>query len=261
VSDELQGVDYATQIGRLRGMIESSGGRVRSRRLDDYRAFAQRIDLAARGAGQPSVVVGDDVGAELGRPGAGSQANSHALVLPTVKRELIDDGWVHCLGFDVADARPGQSLAFAQIVLLSHPRAADLDLFELESNQYLANRVAGYMARTLPGRLWVRFSKKLIARGFGLFELGCCLLAAYRMDFEEIEAAEVILVCGEEALTPVLDSIAAEVKVLSGRQRKLRLRESGVYECDDLDCDNCDEREVCDALKDVSIRYRKRNAN
>ncbi|HUU01511.1 MAG TPA: hypothetical protein VM425_08740 [Myxococcota bacterium] len=261
MSDELDGVDYATQIGRLRGILEGLGGRVRSRRLDDHRAFARRIGLAVRGAGRPSVVVGDDVGAELGRPGAGPQARSHALVLPTARGELVRDGLVHCVGNDIGEAAPGENRAFAQIVLVAHPETVSLDLFELESNQYLANRVAGYMARTVPGRLWVRFSKKLLASGFGLFELGCCLLAAYRMDFMEIEAAEAVLVCGDDALMRALDSIAAEVKVLSGRQRKLTLQESGLYECADLDCDNCDERVVCDALKDVTIRYRKRGAN
>jgi hypothetical protein len=48
--------------------------------------------------------------------------------------------------------------------------------------------------------------------------------------------------------------------VLSGQHRKLVLREQGVAECDDLDCDSCDERDVCDALRDVTVRYRKRRA-
>jgi len=45
--------------------------------------------------------------------------------------------------------------------------------------------------------------------------------------------------------------------VLSGRHRKLALSADGTFECSDLDCENCDERETCDALKDVTIKYRK----
>jgi CO dehydrogenase/acetyl-CoA synthase beta subunit len=128
------------------------------------------------------------------------------------------------------------------------------DPFELETTQYLPNRLPGFMARTVPGRLWVRFSKQALDSGFRMHTLGSALLAAFRMDFPEVTGAEVLLATAE---VERLDQVAAEFKVLSGQHRKLVLVEDGVYECEDLNCDSCDQKEVCDALKDITVRYRK----
>jgi CO dehydrogenase/acetyl-CoA synthase beta subunit len=247
-------VDYASQILALRQVLQEWGGRVRCHNVGDFAATAREIGVSRRGEGPPSVVVGDSVGAEIGRP----SAVSRTMVLTTRSSTLVEDGWVHCIGPDLDQATPERNLPFAQIVMLAHPSGKFLDPFELQSTGYLANRLEGYMVRTVPGRLWVRISREALDFGFTLGTLGAALLSAYRMDFPQVTAAEVVL--ATERLED-LDSISAEAKVLSGQHRKLVMVESGVYECEDLDCDTCDEQEVCDALRDVTVRYRKRSAS
>ncbi|MBW1810774.1 MAG: hypothetical protein JRJ87_21460 [Deltaproteobacteria bacterium] len=254
MSEDRQTLDYQVQIRRLNEIIDSWGAAVHSFRLDDPGSFSEEIKLSARGAGAPSVVVGDAVGAELGRPGC----DSHAVVLTTTNLELVSDGLVRCVGPDFDEVGPQDHLPLAQIVVLAHEPEQVFDPFELDSTQYLANRLQGYMARTVPGRLWVRASREIIENGFRLRTLGFALLAAYLMDFSQALKAEVILVTGPPEKVKELGPIAAEARVLSGQHRKLTLIENGTYECEDLNCEDCDERDTCDSLRDVYVRYRKR---
>jgi CO dehydrogenase/acetyl-CoA synthase beta subunit len=257
LSEQEQKLDYRVQINRLNEVVGSWGDLVKSFCLSDHQAFVDEIGLAPRGDGSPSVVVGDAVGAELGRPGCPSRA----AVLATLETDLVNDGMVRYVGPDLDQICASDLVPLAQIIVLGCKSDQLPDPFELESTQYLANRLQGFMARTVPGRLWLRVSKEVIAAGFRLATLGCALIAAYKQDFKEVIGAEVVLVTGTTERVQALDSIAAEAKVLSGRHRKLTLVEGGEYECQDLNCDDCEEQETCDSLRDVYVRYRQRGTN
>jgi CO dehydrogenase/acetyl-CoA synthase beta subunit len=245
--------DYHVQIQRVHQLVASWGRAVKTHNLGDRQGFAEQIGLAPRGQGQPSVVVGDAVGAELGKPGS----ESHAMVLVTTQSELVVDGRVRCLGPDLDRAGPATNLPFSQVVMLACNGEPPPSPFDLETTQYLPNRLPGFMARTVPGRLWVRFSREAIHNGFRLHTLGFALIAAFRMDFPQVTGAEVLLATGDEKSTRGLEQVAAEFKVLSGNHRKLVLVEDGVYDCSDLNCESCDQKEICDALRNITVRYRK----
>lgn len=235
--------DYRVQIEKVHEIAAVWGDAVRTHHMQVPEG------LSRRGEGPPSVVVGDDVGAELGNPGA----TSHSMVLTTAEKDLIEDGRVRCMGPDLDQAADG-ARPYAQVVMLSHNSDNPPDPFDLETTQYLPNRLPGFMARTVPGRLWVRFSKEALRKGFRLHTLGSALIAAFRMDFPAVTSAEVLLATSE---VEQLDQVAAEFKVLSGQHRKLVLVEDGIYDCEDLNCDECDDKDVCDALRDITVRYRK----
>jgi CO dehydrogenase/acetyl-CoA synthase beta subunit len=242
-------VDYAAQIRRLKVKVSARGGDLCSYARSNS---APIFKVHPRGEGPTSVVVGAEVGAELGGPGT----SSHALVLTTYDEALVEDGLVQCTRMELS-AAPKAGLSFAQVVILALAPGAAIDPYELDATSYLANRVEGYMTRTVPGRLWVRVGRSLLERGFSLPALGFALVAAFKMDFEAVLKAQVLLVAGDEGRLSELDPVAAEHKVLSGRHRKLVAAEKGVYDCDDLDCDSCDEKPTCDALTDVAVRYRR----
>lgn len=237
--------DYRVQIEKVHEIAAGWGDAVRAQ------PFTALEYLARRGEGPPSVVVGDDVGAELGSPGA----TSHAMVLTTGDKSLVEDGRVRSVGPDL-DHRAEGARPYAQVVMLSH-NGESPDPFDLETTQYLPNRLPGFMARTVPGRLWVRFSKQALEGGFRLHTLGSALVTAFRMDFPSVTGAEVLLATSK---VEQLDQVSAEFKVLSGQHRKLVLVEDGVYDCEDLNCDECDDKDTCDALRDITVRYRQESS-
>ncbi len=247
--------DFAGPIRRVHEIVEGWSGLARRCQLADPDAFAREVGLGARGVGRPTVVVGANVGAELGRP----PAPSHALVLTTSEAGLVRDGRICTRGPDLHRAGPLANLPLAQVVMAHHRPGEAPDRFDLERAQFWADRLDGVMARAMPGRLWLRVENAVVARGLTLQRLGLALAAAYRREFPQLTAVEVLLVTGGEDQVRELDGVAADARVIGGGIKKLVAVEAGVYDCPDLDCDACADRTTCDALRDVAIRYRERS--
>jgi len=54
-------------------------------------------------------------------------------------------------------------------------------------------------------------------------------------------------------------ALAAEARILTGRHQKIILSQSGEYECEELNCESCGEKVVCDRIREVAqIRRRER---
>jgi len=133
------------------------------------------------------------------------------------------------------------------------------DPFELESAQFLINRLPGYMVRAMPGRLWARVSKEARIRGMTLRTVAQALTAAYLGDFEEVEGLEILFVTSSVADIEMLAPIALEAEVISGRHKKLVLSAEGDIECSELSCETCEEKPVCDDLREI-VRQRRRRS-
>ena len=54
-----------------------------------------------------------------------------------------------------------------------------------------------------------------------------------------------------------LTQIAVEADILSGHHKKLILGADGKIECSELNCEICDEKPVCDNLRDIAIKGRE----
>ena len=248
--------DHESQISRLWASLAGWGGAVREHLVGDPEACAREVGLLPRGAGEPAVVVGGDVGADLGGPGY----PSHGQVLATRNPSLVTGGRILCVGPDLHEPPAAGGRSFVQLVVLRAPEQGEVDSLALGTTRFLAGRLEGFMVRAVPGRMWVRVSRDAIARGFRLETLGKALFAAYCLDHPQLEGVDILLATGPMELVRELEPVLAEARVVAGHNRKLILVEAGVYDCADLDCEGCDEQAICDALRDVSVRYRKRSA-
>jgi len=250
--------DFFRQIKRTRQIIGSWGDNVKTYRApftdeSGINAFARKINLGPRRSGRASIVPADECAVELGAPG---RANVN-VVMWTKHGSLVEDGRINLVGPNI---RRGEevSLPYAQVVMIELEEGAEADPFTLESTQYLSNRLPGYMVRTVPGRLWARISRDAVAGGMDFAALGGALVAAYKQDFPEVRAVEVLFVTESDAHVSELEPLTAEARILQGKNKKLVLVGDGEYECTELDCDECDEKEVCDEVRDVIILRRKR---
>jgi hypothetical protein len=249
---------FDSQIKRVRELINGWGDDVRVYNApfvdeEGRRAFMRRFALGPRRGGKASIVPADECAAELGAPG---KTNVN-MVLWTDDISLVRDGKISLVGPDIK-AGEKASYPYAQVIMLAVNHINEIDPFTLESTQYLSNRLPGFMVRTVPGRLWVRISHDAVKQGLDFARLGGALIAAYRDDFTSVKAAEVLFVTLDDGHVQALEPTAAEAKIILGKNKKLVLVGDGTYECTDLDCDNCDEKEICDEVKDIVILRRKR---
>lgn len=249
---------FDRQINRVREIVGEWGDAVRVWRApfvdeEGRRAFMRRAGLSARMSGRATIVPADECAVELGAPRA---ANVN-MVLWTTEESLVKDGEIRLMGPDMA--RSGKvSWPYAQVIFVALSDPDNVDPFQLESAQYLSNRLPGFMVRTVPGRLWARVSRDAIAAGMDFARLGGALIAAYRDDFPEVTAVETLFVTLDDDHVRALEPVAAEARIVLGKNKKLVLVGDGEYECSDLDCDDCDEQETCDEVRDIVILRRKR---
>jgi len=220
----------------------------------DRQAFATRVGYWPRGRGSPQVIVGEDVALDLGHP----RTASESVVLLTTAVDAVVHGRIRWLGSDLPELPLRSEHAYAQVVILRSRADALPDPFAVEAAQYLTHRLDGYMVRSVPGRLWVRISRAARARGLDFETVGRALVASFTDGFPEIDAVEVVFVTGSVGDVRALGPIAAEARVMAGSHRKLLLAPDGDFECDDLDCDSCQDKPVCDGLREVVIKRRRR---
>jgi hypothetical protein len=246
----------APLVSRLDSWLAARTANLRQLQTEDFdrQAFATRVGYWPDGRGNPEVIVGEDVAVDLGHP----RTASESFVLLTTAVDAVVHGRIRWLGSDLPELPARTEHAHAQIVILRCRADALPDPFAVEAAQYLTHRLEGYMVRSVPGRLWVRISRAARARGLDFETVGRALIASYADGFTEIDAVEVVFVTGSVAEVQALAPIAAEARIMAGSHRKLVLAPDGEYECDDLDCERCEEKPVCDSLREVVIKRRRR---
>lgn len=222
--------------------------------LPDAETMSRDFGYTPRGRGRAEVILAQDCAAELGHPSTAS----HAILLCTPQPGLVRPGRVTVAGPDVSDMVPGAPAAFAQVVLLHVGPQRQPDPFALDNAQYLMRRLPGWSVRTVPGKLWVRIGKAAARAGLDLRVAGAALVQAYTDEFPGVFGAEVLFVTSTARDVEALRPVAVEAGILAGRHKKLVIGESGDVECTELNCDTCDEKVVCDNLRDIVIARRKR---
>lgn len=200
----------------------------------------------------PTVILKEDTFVELGNPVKGSAS----MVLWTRQSELIQDGMITRLGPDVPEAQ-GQSLPFGQVILLGGSRLEEKDMARLERASNLSSLLEGYMIRHVPRKLWSRVSQDAAAKGFNLETLGRGIMAHYKRTFPLLERVEILFVTSSKTDVEELEGIGLQAKGKSLAIRKLSRTEEGVYECDDLSCDDCPEKPACDSIREVLVIRKK----
>ncbi len=247
--------DMAPIVGRLREVVlacESQGLAPCVRTAVDPFAEAARAGLLDADRRRPEVVLSDRVSVELGAPGVAS----HAAVLLTRRSDLVRCSTVSLFGPDLHRVPRGASLPFAQVVILSVGPQAWPDPFAVDAAQYLTHRLPGYMTRSVPGRLWVRVSLDARSRGLTFAQVGASLMACYLQGFPEVAGVEVLFATQGEAVR-ALAPVCLEAEVVAGRHRKLAIND-GELGCRDLACDACEEKPVCDELREMLGKRRGR---
>ncbi len=250
----VEAADMAPLITRVREYLSEHSASLQKHALAvPIPALTGEFGFAAKNQGKPEVILSEDVYAELGHPATASRA----MVLTTYDPDLVEHGRISLVGPDLAAMKPGVRGPFAQVVMVALDRQHMPDPFDLENTQYLMHRLPGYMVRSVPGRLWVRVGKKQQAAGLNLHVVGSALAQAFSDDFDGVLKAEVVFITSNNEDVAALEQVAAEAKILSGQHKKLALGVDGSIECSELNCEECDEKPVCDNLRDVVVQRRK----
>ena len=254
---EIQFADMFPLVQRVRDfLMQRQESIARSKAPLKIDALSQKFGFSLHRNNNPEIILARDVAVELGHPSTASRA----IVLITQKPQCLVNGQISVVGPDLDGMDRNVNHAFAQVVMLGINKYNPPNPFHLGNTQYLFNRLPGYMVRSVPGRLWVRISNRCMEKGMRLAIVGSALIAAYTNDFAAVESIEIVFVTQSREDVESLNQIATEANILLGNHKKLVLGAQGEIECSELNCETCDEKPVCDNLRDIVIkrrRYRK----
>lgn len=206
------------------------------------------LGYAPREKRRASVVLAGDTALELGAPGTPSVCRA----LWTRAPGLVTDR-VYVLG-EAGGVAASSSLLLLALVEL--PEGLDPLESPVAGVLHLTHRLPWVMTRSLSGRLWIRVHRRAAA-AFSLGALAQTVRAAYAAERPEIARVDVVVAAGEDALVRAFEPLAAAAGVVDGEHQRLRWEADGEISCSDLDCRTCDEKPVCDTIREV-IAFRRR---
>jgi hypothetical protein len=204
---------------------------------------------------QATVVLAGDTALELGAPGTTSVCRA----LWTRTPGLVTDR-VYVLG-EIAGGGPVAapavaSSSFLLLALVELPEGLDPLESALPGLLHLTHRLPWVMTRALPGRLWIRVHRRA-AGAFSLPAFARAVRAAHVAELPGVARVDVVIAAGDDARIRAFEPLAAAAGVVVGEHRRLRWEEDGEISCSDLDCRTCDEKPVCDTIREV-IAFRRR---
>lgn len=203
------------------------------------------------GSRNACIVLEEDTAAELGAP----DKESLSITMWTSRRGTLLNRLL-TRGPDF-DKLIGKSVSYVQVIMLEFEDSSQALEQDIGRVRNLTNKLAGFMTRSMPGKTWVRIGKQLMNRGFSLYALGQCLHKAYRDAIPDIKNMDIILITDSDDFIKNLKPVSEAAKIISGDNTKFRWVSDGVVSCDELDCENCDDKAICDSINEILSKRRK----
>ncbi len=198
------------------------------------------------------MVLASDTAAELGHP----RTESAWCTLLTWEAAPSPDWRVTVVGPDAPALRAQDRRPLGVALILGFAHGFEADPIVVDRLPFLPLGLPGVMVRSVPGRTWLRLAS---AQGGcpSLFAVGAAWLEGCARRLAGLEQAEILFVTSSEQDVLALRPIGAQARLLAGEHRKLALTSGGDVECVAESCGTCEDKPVCDGLKDILARRRR----
>ncbi|MCX6276771.1 MAG: hypothetical protein NT004_01575 [Bacteroidetes bacterium] len=238
--------------------------------------------------GNSGVILREDTFIELGNPEMGSCS----ILLYTDKPAMLNDGRITLTGPDINDSgvnnlsldeimnagslhsndkdlaelaclsknkKEIQSFPFAQIIMIGGKELTEKDFDSLREILIVGDQIEGYMVRSFSENIWSRVSKHAVAKGFNFETLGKALMILFKSANPKIESMEVGFVTTNKDDISILKEYSNQIQKISKEIVKENWKIKG-YEIDcNSDCNTCDDKPVCDDIREVLKDKMKKN--
>ncbi len=235
------------------------------------------------------VILREDTFIELGNPEMGSCS----ILLYTDKPAMLNDGRITLIGPDINDSgvnnlsfdeiviigslhgndkdiveleslsrnkNATQSFPFGQIIMLGGKELTEKDFESLRETLIIGDQIEGYRVRSFSENIWSRVSKQAVAKGFNFETLGKALMIIFKTAHPKIESMEVGFVTTNKDDISILKEYSKQILKTSKEIVKENWKIKGYdIECSS-DCNTCDDKPVCDDIREVLKDKMKKNS-
>ncbi|MBU1219347.1 hypothetical protein KKF34_00285 [Myxococcota bacterium] len=192
------------------------------------------------------IVLSEETAIEIGKPGSLSMVFN----LWTLNKNIVNDNIYLC---DKLDSRSVID-NFFYLVAFELETPPDLVFSQITDLMYMINTLKGIMIRRLPGKLWIRIDYER-SNIFSTYNFAQFVREEYRRIFPEINRMDIFIGINNLELYNKLSELQLSASIISGNNRKLTWEREGIV-CSEADCDDCDEKNVCEIVRKV-IDYRR----
>jgi len=250
---------YIPKIAEYVTDLQARGRQIREFRCpSDASQLLEGLPVRVGPGASQGIILRSDTFAEIGNPEAGSAA----FLLWTDNPSLVSNGKITLIGPDIPES-PDASLPFGQVLIVAGSGLTEKDHQTLEHTQFVADRIEGYMIRSVAQVVWSRVGKEAAAKGFCFETLGRALMSIFKTDVSKVQAMEMLFVTSSKDDLEPLSIVGAQVNKIfkSMLKEDWKARGFDVYECaSGYDCKACPDQPVCDDIKEV-IKVRKRTGD
>lgn len=197
---------------------------------------------------RPEIVLARDTAIELGGPAT----EALSLVLWTDMKGLIGDemGSRILISENPAPAEIKQPVSFMQIILVELEKNSTPPELHLKKLINLSKHLPGFMTLSASETIWVRVHKKKKNR-FSFYSMAQCIFKRYSEELPYFKKMDIVLAAGQPWLISRFKPLANAAKIISEINKKATWENEGIVSCDEPACDICDQKPVCDALRDL----------
>lgn len=193
--------------------------------------------------GRRNIVLGEDVGLELGNP----KDESVVCVLWSDDPAAVRDGVITLVGPDFPESM-GRTLPFGKVVLVEvegfnedtiYERCMELDQlrFNIDQEGFMLKAVSQYQ------REWCRISRQALRTGFSTAHLAAALM-------QELKAKAYVRSVELVFLTSSPQDVRALREIVNPAARLIAAMDKMAGEMD-FDCDTCEFEDVCDEAEEL----------
>jgi len=208
----------------------------------------KKTGYASRKMNRPEIVLARDTAIELGGP----ETEAISLVLWTGTKGLIGDetGSRILISENPAPAGIQQPVSFMQIILVELEKNAIPSELHLRKLSNLSKHLPGFMTLSTSETIWVRIHKNKKNR-FSFYSMAQCIFKRYSEELPYFKKMDIVLAAGQPGLISRFKFIANAAKTISEINKKATWENEGIVSCDELACDICDQKPVCDTLREL----------
>lgn len=248
----LQQKDYYELISVVQEIADKN--KFASYRLGDAKICS---DLGYNSSGKRNayIVLEEDTAVELGAP----DKESLSITMWTSQRGTLANRLL-TYGSDF-ERLTNKSVSYIQIIMLEFEDGSQAVESDIARIKNLTNKLSGFMTRSMTGKTWIRIGKERLKQGFSLYALGQCLHKAYIDAIPGIKGMDIILITDRDEFIKTFKPVSEAAKIISGDNTKFRWVADGVVSCEELDCENCDDKATCDSINEMLAKRRGMKKN
>jgi CO dehydrogenase/acetyl-CoA synthase beta subunit len=150
---------------------------------------------------------------------------------------------------------------FGFLMLVAGGKIDDSHLRKIQKILSLSNSIEGIFEKRYGRDSWYQVSQHLIDKGLNFFHIGTILIELVRLEYKnEVDAIELLMTINNDQVFNYFKSLRdlTKIETIKQLQDKIKTIQKLRPDCDlDVECNVCDNREICDQIRDMIVKRNK----